>query len=84
MNNGIDRARAAGYALVILVGDEPYYGRVGFRKVPAGQLILPGPVDPDRLLFLELKQGAMGTARGLVLPPHRFKQRRLSGLRETR
>jgi predicted N-acetyltransferase YhbS len=84
MNNGIDRARAAGYALVILVGDEPYYGRVGFRKVPPGQLILPGPVDPDRLLFLELQKEAMGTARGLVLPPHRFKQRRLSGLPETR
>jgi predicted N-acetyltransferase YhbS len=84
MTNGIDRARAMGYALIILVGDEPYYGRVGFRKVPEDQLILPGPVDPDRLLFLELKTGAMQTARGLVLPPHRFKQRRLSGLHGTR
>ena len=84
MTNGIDRARAMGYALVILVGDEPYYGRVGFRKVPEDQLILPGSVDPDRLLFLELEKGAMQTARGLVLPPHRFKQRRLSGLHETR
>jgi len=83
MNNGIDRARSMGYALVILVGDEPYYGRVGFRKVPEDQLILPGPVDPDRLLFLELEEGAMRKARGLVLPPHRFAHRRLSGLRET-
>ena len=39
MNNGIDRARARGNALVILVGDEPYYGRAGFRKVPEDQLI---------------------------------------------
>jgi predicted N-acetyltransferase YhbS len=85
MNNGIGRARAMGYALVILVGDEPYYGRVGFRKVPEDQLILPGPVDPDRLLFLELEEGALRKARGgLVLPPHRFAQRRFSGLRETR
>lgn len=84
MTNGIDRARAMGYALVILVGDEPYYGRVGFRKVPENQLILPGPVDPDRLLFLELEKGVMQTARGLVLPPHRFNQPRLSGLHETR
>jgi predicted N-acetyltransferase YhbS len=84
MTNGIDRARAMGYALIILVGDEPYYGRAGFRKVPEDQLILPGPVDPDRLLFLELEQGALQTARGLVLPPHRVKQRRLSGLHETR
>ena len=77
MTNGIDRARAMGYAFIILVGDQPYYGRVGFRKVPEDQLILPGPVDPDRLLFLELEKGAMRTARGLVLPPHKFEQRRL-------
>ena len=84
MKNGIKRARASGYALVILVGDEPYYGRVGFRKVPEDQLILPGPVEPDRLLFRELAEGSMRRARGLVLPPHRFAQLRLSGPLETR
>jgi predicted N-acetyltransferase YhbS len=43
-------ARDAGEALVVLVGDEPYYGRLGFQRIPRGQITMPGPVDPDRLL----------------------------------
>jgi predicted N-acetyltransferase YhbS len=75
MKLGLERAAMLTAKLVILVGDEPYYGRVGFRKVPEGQLILPGPVDPNRLLHLEMEEGALARAKGLVLPPHRFKQR---------
>jgi predicted N-acetyltransferase YhbS len=52
---------------IILVGDLPYYARVGFAQVPDGQLLLPGPVDPGRLLHL----GGMTGIKGLVLPPHR-------------
>jgi predicted N-acetyltransferase YhbS len=65
-------AREQGHALVVLVGDAPYYARVGFMKVPEGQLLLPGPVDPNRLLFLELRAGALSAAHGLVLPAWRF------------
>jgi len=75
MKLGLDRARAQGAKLVILVGDEPYYGRVGFRKTPEDHLILPGPVDPNRLLHLELEEGALNKAKGLVLPPRRMAQR---------
>ena len=78
MRHGIEEARALGHALIILVGDEPYYARVGFRQVPPDQLLLPGPVDPARLLYLELEPDALGAARGLVLGPRRF-----SGLRDT-
>jgi predicted N-acetyltransferase YhbS len=78
MRRGIDDARDLGHALIILVGDEPYYGRVGFRQVPPDQMLLPGPVDPARLLYLELAPGALGAARGLVLGRRRF-----SGLRDT-
>ncbi len=46
MNEGLKAAKALGYEVVILVGDEPYYARVGFARVPAGQLKMPGPVDP--------------------------------------
>lgn len=56
------------HALVLLVGDEPYYSRFGFRRVPDGQLVMPGPVDPDRFLALELRAGALGEAKGPVLP----------------
>jgi predicted N-acetyltransferase YhbS len=34
--------------------------------VPLGQIRLPGPVDPARLLALELAPGALGNATGLV------------------
>jgi predicted N-acetyltransferase YhbS len=74
MHTGIGKAEALGHRLVILVGDEPYYARVGFKRVPDGQIELPGPVDPDRLLYLELADGALGLVRGLVLPPHRFEE----------
>jgi predicted N-acetyltransferase YhbS len=63
---GIERARAQGFRLVVLVGDMPYYGRFGFIQVPRGQITLPGPVDPARLLALELAPGALANATGLV------------------
>jgi predicted N-acetyltransferase YhbS len=74
MQEGLARAKARGHRLVILVGDAPYYARVGFQKVPEGKLILPGPVNPERFLYVELMQGALAEARGLVLPPHRFAE----------
>ena len=74
MRTGLGKAEALGHQLVILVGDEPYYGRVGFKRVPDDRMELPGPVDPDRLLYLELIQGSLASAKGLVLPPHRFAE----------
>lgn len=59
-------ARAAGIRLVLLVGDEPYYGKLGFKRVPMGRIVLPGPVDPARILAAELVEGALDEARGLV------------------
>jgi predicted N-acetyltransferase YhbS len=66
LRDGRARARAAGYRLVVLVGDMPYYGRFGFNPVPPGQIRLPGPVDPNRLLALELVPGALANASGLM------------------
>jgi predicted N-acetyltransferase YhbS len=63
----IEAARAAGIALVLLVGNEPYYGRFGFKPVRPGQILLPGPVDLARLLAVELAPGALERYRGLVV-----------------
>ena len=52
----------------LLVGDEPYYGRAGFKRVPAGSAVMPGPVDPDRLLVAELVPGAFDGVSGLIRP----------------
>lgn len=62
----LEAARTGGEALVFLVGDMAYYGRLGFSPVPPGRIQMPGPVDPARMLGCELEAGALGTFRGMV------------------
>ncbi len=64
VNRSLEAAKAAGWKLVILVGDEPYYARMGFQRTPKGHISLPGPVDPDRLLYCELEPGALAAVKG--------------------
>jgi predicted N-acetyltransferase YhbS len=64
----LDEAKAQGHGLVVLVGDEPYYGKCGFKPVPKGQITLDGPVDPARLLIAELSPGAAGGIGGVIRP----------------
>lgn len=47
-----EAAQAAGEAAVVLVGDRPYFERVGFDVAPG--VGIPGPVDPNRVLFRQL------------------------------
>ncbi|MGL4728938.1 MAG: GNAT family N-acetyltransferase [Bosea sp. (in: a-proteobacteria)] len=69
MSEGIGDARKRGIALILLVGDLAYYSRFGFKPVPPGHIILPGPVDPARFLALELSEGALKLGGGQVSPP---------------
>jgi predicted N-acetyltransferase YhbS len=62
----LEEARAKGHRLVILVGDEPYYGKCGFKRVPKGRAEMPGPVDPARLLVAELTEGAFEGVSGPI------------------
>ncbi|MBL8583554.1 MAG: N-acetyltransferase [Rhizobiaceae bacterium] len=62
----LEAARAAGWPAVVLVGDEPYYGPLGFRRIPYGQLEMPGPVDQNRLLAVELQPGAVARLQGMM------------------
>lgn len=66
----LTQAQRDGIRLVVLVGDEPYYARFGFHPVPPGQITLPGPVDPQRLLAAEVAPGALAAYRGLVAAAH--------------
>ena len=59
-------AREKSHRLVILVGDEPYYGRCGFKRIPGGRVVMPGPVDPQRVLVAELVEGAFDGVSGPV------------------
>jgi predicted N-acetyltransferase YhbS len=61
-------AKAAGHKLTVLVGDEPFYGKLGFKRIPKGQVKMPGPVDPGRLLLLELTPGSFDGVAGMIRP----------------
>ena len=64
-------AKARGHGAVLLLGDAPYYGRFGFSARKTGELRLPGPFEPDRLLALELREGALDGAWGMIAPTGR-------------
>ena len=68
IERALQEARAQGHKLVILVGDESYYGKCGFKRVPPGRVVMPGPVDPERLLVAELADGAFDGVSGPVRP----------------
>ena len=68
MERAMANAKAKGHRLVLLVGDEPYYARVGFKLIPKGQVKFDGPVDPGRMLYAELGEGAFAGVEGIVRP----------------
>ena len=72
MRETLAAAKGSGHRLILLVGDAPYYGRVGFAQVPEGQLLMPGPFDAKRLLYVELVPGALAEAQGLMMAAHQF------------
>jgi predicted N-acetyltransferase YhbS len=74
MRHGLTEAERLGHAAVLLVGDAPYYRRFGFRQDLTERLDLPGPVERERFLGLELRPGALEDAHGAVIA---------SGARET-
>jgi predicted N-acetyltransferase YhbS len=65
-------AKAKGHRLVLLVGDEAYYGRVGFKALSQGRATMPGPVDYSRLLVAELADGAFEGVAGPIRPDWSF------------
>jgi predicted N-acetyltransferase YhbS len=68
LDRALEDAKAKGHRLVLLVGDEAYYGRVGFKVVPKGRATMPGPVDYGRLLVAELVDGAFADVSGAIQP----------------
>lgn len=72
LDRALADANAKGIRLVVLVGDEPYYSRVGFKAIPKGRVDMPGPVDRARLLVHELVPGAFDGVSGMVRPDWSF------------
>ena len=68
MKQALAATKMRGHRVVILLGDAPYYGRFGFSALKTGELSLPGPFERDRLLGLELRDGALDGAWGMIAP----------------
>lgn len=65
----IAACRAADGAGIVLVGALSFFAPMGFTQIPPGRLELPGPVDPARFLWLQLRPGGFDRARGMIGPP---------------
>jgi predicted N-acetyltransferase YhbS len=68
MNHALAAAKARGHGAVLLLGDAAYYARFGFTAAKTARLSLPGPFERERLLDLELRDGALDGAGGLIVP----------------
>src|SRR6202790_4838533 len=68
MDHALAAATARGHRAVILLGEAPYYARFGFSVAKTGELSLPGPFERERLLGLELREGALDGACGMIVP----------------
>lgn len=71
MQQAIAEARRLGHGAILLVGDAPYYARFGFSAEKTGGLAMPGPFEQHRFLALELKDGALDGAAGVLKPTGR-------------
>ena len=63
-----EAAQAAGHGAILLVGDAPYFEPLDFQVVERGRIIMPGPVDPRRLLLRALTPNGAKDLRGPVAP----------------
>ena len=61
----LEAARSAGWHGAVLIGAPSYFGEIGFRQVPAGRLIMPGPQDAERIMVADLA-GDANIYAGLV------------------
>ncbi|MBB4123817.1 GNAT family N-acetyltransferase [Martelella radicis] len=67
MRAAIAAADARGHGAILLVGDPEYYQRFGFAAEKAEHLVMPGPFERCRFLGLELREGFLSGAAGLLV-----------------
>jgi len=72
MRAAVLEAKNRGHGAILLVGDAPYYERFGFFAEKAQHLVMPGPFERSRFLALELTEGWLDGAAGMIVPSGRM------------
>lgn len=62
----LERATALGWKRCVLIGDEPFYARFGFKRSLAENITFPAPTNPNRILAKALVEGGMDGIEGHV------------------
>lgn len=78
MRHAIEEARRLGHGAILLVGDARYYQRFGFTADKTGAMSMPGPYERHRFLALELKDGWLEGARGVLKATGRKVKKRMT------
>lgn len=68
MRRAVAVSKTAGERLILLVGDMSFFAQFGFQVVPPGRVLLPGPADPQRVLWLGLGGAGLDGVAGAVRP----------------
>ena len=66
IRDSLARAEESGWARVLLVGDEPYYSKFGFKRLKG--VLMPAPTNPARVLGLSLGRDSWRGVQGDVSP----------------
>ena len=74
IKSALERAKTGPWELVLVSGDVEYYPKFGFVPAASYGLDWPGFIEPERLQFFELKDGALAD-----LPPGPLAVRALPG-----
>ena len=69
VRDAVAASRASAGNGVLLVGAERFFRPAGFSVIPKDRVQMPGPVDPARFLWLELKPGGLDKVRGELTAP---------------
>lgn len=74
ITHGLSRARALGYASVIVLGHEAYYPKFGFAPAITWQIKPPFDVPENAFMAIELVTGGLQGVTGTVKYPEAFGQ----------
>jgi predicted N-acetyltransferase YhbS len=69
VNSCVEACRTRGGAAIMLVGAESFFRPAGFSVMPKDRVILPGPVDPARVLWQPLRSGGLDRLQGPLKAP---------------